>query len=88
MIKEIIRYIYENKDFSTSGISKGLGLSEGIVDQYKEKLLLSGYIYKEESCSSEACKKCSCGCNDKMLNPILQWGISDKGINLIKREVK
>ncbi|OPF52605.1 hypothetical protein BH721_04935 [Clostridium baratii] len=86
MIKDIIRYIYENNDFSSKGIAEGLDVSEQIIEQYKEKLILNGYIKKDDGCTSTKCEKCSCGCSQKSLNPVVQWEITDKGFKLIKNK--
>ncbi len=83
LIKEIINYIYKNNDFSVEGIAKALDISEDIASEYKKKLESGGYI-KRESCSTEKCKGCSCGCSDKTLNPIIKWEVTSKGLKLIK----
>ncbi|GAA0071024.1 hypothetical protein UT300003_25480 [Clostridium sardiniense] len=85
MLKDILNYMYANKDFSSKNIAKNLEMSEEVVDEYKNKLELTGYI-KKGDCSSAACEKCSCGCNEKSLNPIIQWEFTDKALNLIKRK--
>lgn len=82
MIKGIINYMYKNNDFSVEGISKALDISEEIISEYKKKLESGGYI-KRESCTTEKCKGCSCGCNEKTLNPIIKWEVTDKGLKLI-----
>ena len=85
MIFKILTYVNNGGSFSTSSISKELGINEFMVDKYKEQLIKQGYIKKKEECSSEACSRCSCGCSSKSLNAIIQWEITEKGINLLNK---
>ena len=85
MIFKILTYVNNGGSFSTSSISKELCISESIVDMYKEQLIKQGYIKKKEECSSEMCSKCSCGCSSKSLNRIIQWEITEKGVNLLNK---
>ena len=85
MLGEILKFISEKSNFSTSAISEGLNLPMPMIDDIKSKLVNMGYIEKIE-CSSETCEQCSCGCGKvKNLNGAIEWRITDKGNKFISR---
>lgn len=85
MLAKVLKIYFEYGNFSSRFVADKLGISEIIVDEYKKQLIRMGYLKKQDECSLEACKTCSCGCVGKKLNPIVNWNITDKGYKIIEK---
>ncbi|SHH94494.1 FeoC like transcriptional regulator [Clostridium collagenovorans DSM 3089] len=86
MLKELLIYIDATGDFSSKNLAKKFNISEYLAEEYKLKLVSMGYIQKVQgSCTSEMCKSCGCGCSGKVLNGTINWEITGKGKESLKK---
>lgn len=83
MIIDILKYLNDGGTFSISAIAKNLNISDDMAKEYREKLIKFNYIRKVNSCSSEMCSKCACGCSSKTLSNLETWEITEKGFKVI-----
>ncbi len=88
MIVQLLKYLDEGNDFSDKAVQINLGLSGFMAQHYKEELIKGEYIKKVHGldCNS-ACASCrsNCGYAGSMENQVIMWEITDKGLNVIKK---
>ena len=88
MLNRVLEFISKSGDFSTISIANNLGISESMAEDMKDRLIRMGYVEKfgGSECSSESCKKCSCGCGKTIkLDRTVNWKITKKGSRLVSK---
>lgn len=87
MLNKVLEFISKSGDFSTKSIANKLNIPETVAEDLKNRLEMMGYIQRiEDECSSESCKKCSCGCGKLIkLDRTVKWQITNKGENLMNK---
>ena len=88
MIVRILKYLDEGNDFSDKAMQVNLGLSEFMVQHYKEQLINRNYIKKATGLDCNlACGSCAsqCGLAGSMDSQIIMWEITDKGLKVIEK---
>lgn len=86
MLRDLLVYINHSGDFSSSNIASKLNISEYLVEEYKSKLIAMGYIGRSlTSCTTDMCKSCGCRCSGKVLNGSINWEITTKGKEALKK---
>ena len=83
MLTEVLSVYFNDGIFSSRYVSEKLGITKEIAEEYKMQLIRMGYIQKQEECTMESCKSCSCGCSGKKLNGVINWDITEKGYKVI-----
>lgn len=86
MIEKLLKALSEGKDFSNKALSKTLNISESIVEDYKNRLVLLGYIRKIEECDSGSKCSSNCGgCSKSLMPKSIKWELTGKGQDAIKK---
>lgn len=85
MTKEILFYIFNQKDFDTKKIAKVFNISCETVEEIKKKLLEKGYLKVEGLCDEKMCAGCINRCNTKNLNDANFIKFTQKAMNILNK---
>lgn len=86
MIEKLLKALNEGIDFSNKALSKTLNVSEAVVEDYKNRLILLGYINKIEECDlGNKCSSNCGGCSKSLMPKTIKWEITEKGKKAIKK---